>query len=1080
MKAPTVIIGLGGIGAEICARIEKKMPLNAPDNGSVQFVIMDTDVNTIRELRRGGYRGIDIQLSDNKTVGKCRESLPGKGEAWYPVSDIFDRKSMTEGAGQQRAISRLALEYSVREHKLEPLFDAVRKLNELSLDASRQQTRFYIISSLAGGTGSGILLPVAMYLTRFIVRTFGDDLCVCKGFFILSDALDGVCLSSLEKRSLASNAYAALKELDAFMKLADGDHKQYPHMSMLLSDDVKAGYDEYRSSAYEYCFLFGLQSEGNGGVRSFVELKDTIANAVYLQACSPIHDRNSTREDNTVKQLSYKSIEEKTKSLRRFGSIGCGSLEYPYKELTEYYAMRWAKTVMEKQWQIYDTHYWNEEKAWREKKWAGKSGRMINRGDHYINEIINANSKDMLAHDIQTATMKQGEAPLWEGYLEELWRKICEQVDGTRADREKYNHVENNLCRLLNGIVGLKSSRKAKEEAYNKIHEFFEMLKGEILNLPQDLNNIMKKELFTLHPLKQDQPRADLEYWMKEEGSFIHPNAVRFMLYQLERAARQRMKQEEGRQTAEKTNFNAIASNKKQRGIWLWFGFNKRYVNKIKGYKNARNALYEYVKHSLYMELLEGCITYVRKLSRHYEEFYESYGKFLDRFSDECEILEDKFDQKQGTTTSFVCADSECREKTFMEMSGQSGFKQVSSELSYKIYELLQKSMKGQAKEEYIYKEIKDQWIGAVVSEYSGLLDRNIFMAMDAEERYRTGSALEAEGLKRKIEKAREILTTPFLQYDRQGDEQKKISICCYSDELKTAQKSNYKYKGILKWLEDRDGISDDTYCSKYELMFYHSFVGLNVPDIKGFYHGRQETKWDRNQNFKLYEQTIMEMGMGEGDSPSITPHTDKRWHSLLELPDTNSEYQRETELMITIAFLYMVLKKYIIKEGDWYILIWGELRKRYKHLIDCHEALYKNMGLAKTVIEDMELSLVRERGDERERLLKEIKEYKGAGILLVLVEYYQETELSWPNDHQVRMILESIDRLLYKTLEKEDDDMREKREERVKDLWMELFNEAKRANFQDDNRKKAVLTRIEHYYKEKNIFEVGRQSCSQ
>ena len=137
-------------------------------------------------------------------------------------------------------------------------------------------------------------------------------------------------------------------------------------------------------------------------------------------------------------------------------------------------------------------------------------------------------------------------------------------------------------------------------------------------------------------------------------------------------------------------------------------------------------------------------------------------------------------------------------------------------------------------------------------------------------------------------------------------------------------------------------------------------------------------------------------------------------------------------------------------------------------------------MGLAKTVIEDMELSLVRERGDERERLLKEIKEYKGAGILLVLVEYYQETELSWPNDHQVRMILESIDRLLYKTLEKEDDDMREKREERVKDLWMELFNEAKRANFQDDNRKKAVLTRIEHYYKEKNIFEVGRQSCSQ
>ena len=120
-RAPSVIIGVGGIGSDICASVERMMPADAPDKDGVRFVIIDTDVNSIQDLQRKGFRGTAITLTDNMTVGTCRTLMEQHIKDWYPTSKVFDRKSMTEGAGQQRAISRLALEYAVLEGKLSPL-----------------------------------------------------------------------------------------------------------------------------------------------------------------------------------------------------------------------------------------------------------------------------------------------------------------------------------------------------------------------------------------------------------------------------------------------------------------------------------------------------------------------------------------------------------------------------------------------------------------------------------------------------------------------------------------------------------------------------------------------------------------------------------------------------------------------------------------------------------------------------------------------------------------------------------------------------------------------------------------------
>lgn len=375
MKAPSVIIGVGGIGSQICAKVEQELNrVKGQKSGELEntrFVAIDTDVNSLRELYRGGFRGRRILLTDNMTVAKCRDIIDDPSiNDWYPENTIFSKKSMTEGAGQQRSISRLAFEYCVRDGRLNQLDNVVRELNELVIDDSSQQTRFYIISSLAGGTGSGVILPLAMYLNRFIQGEQGDNLAICKGFFILSSAFYPSCGSELEKKSLDANAYAAVKELSAFMRSADNVAAK-SHMSYPLS-----GFEDYSGSTYEYCYLFGLTNAKAKNIHSFEELKRTVADAVYMQACSPMNERNSSREDNTIRHAAMLGQEKQENWLRRFGGIGCGRLVYPWQDLKNYFGLCWAKDTMEGEWRKYDEEYKKERKKIITKKRVGSLSKI--------------------------------------------------------------------------------------------------------------------------------------------------------------------------------------------------------------------------------------------------------------------------------------------------------------------------------------------------------------------------------------------------------------------------------------------------------------------------------------------------------------------------------------------------------------------------------------------------------------------------------------------------------------------------------------------------------------------------------
>lgn len=972
MKAPSVIIGVGGIGAEICARVEQMLPENAPGRDAFRFVMLDTDVNTLRNLHRKGFQGRQIQLTENMTVGNCRKSLGEVLNEWYPESEIFEGKSMTEGAGQQRSISRLALEYAVQSGKLAELYAEIESLREIRKDKSIQKIRFYIISSLAGGTGSGIILPIAMYLKRFVKKMEADDLSVCKGFFLLPSGLDEDSLSQHEQRSMKTNAYAAVKELSAFMGSADGDRQRYC-MEMPLAENLGDGVDRYKRSSYEYCFLFGKYNQ-EGKLGSFEDLKDMVAKSVYMQACSPIHDRNSSREDNVIKHLISRMQKQGGRSLQRFGSIGCGEVVYPYAILSEYMALNWAVDAMEYQWQKYDQSYFSKYMEQKERKKSGKKSIEINRSDEYKSAVKNAGKQDLLAELIRNSCIWENGSYSWKEYLDVMWAEVDSATKKNWESLIRGGGLGEKI-RASNMALELPGSKKKKEEDYQYILNNFGKLKDEVQKGAEECGTSIGREWFELHELIEEQPEYYLEYWFAKEEEFIHPNAVRYFLYNLEDDIKERKKQEEDIRDNAKSAFENIKPRKGgEKGISrLWHNYGKE-NEKI---QKALVELSKYASRIAFIKILEQCEEYIHRLILGYERFYDSYEELKDYFMHEIVAIETRLDNESGISTFYVCADGECREKWKETLRNSRCYDIVGSDLSYQIYEIVHKNFQIIEDRRRMFKSLKDYWVRHLKREFPEL-NLNILQAKEKEEEFKYGKGMSDTEYTEWINKCKMTVSAPFIKIGVATQELSRISICCYNSELDESLESTQRK--VMKWIREHDGIDDPYYCDRYRLIFYGSFVGLRADDVWEFVHGlRGEIEDESGEAFKAYEQTLKNMGRASDEMVQITPHMDKRWHSFLEMPDPDAEYQMRQEHDIAKAFwTVLLLQRLEPGQNEYTIAIYetdaeSEKRaKRFQNFASIHEFLYENSWWTHQLLEQLNNKLENKEG--RKKIIEHLK----------------------------------------------------------------------------------------------------------
>jgi hypothetical protein len=206
---PTLVIGLGGVGGSVLRnRRLHDEHFDADGEGGIRFLYIDTDTEAVRSA----VDGEALAPAEVLPVRLQRSALPIKppadGRMSGPINWFDPRwQARLSEAGTPagcRGLGRRAFADNVQplHQKIEADLTAIGR-------AGAGPPRVVIVTGLAGGTGSGMVLDVA-FLARHLLRRFGNAPEV-SGWLLLPPADSG------DERSSA-NAFAALAELRHFTK----------------------------------------------------------------------------------------------------------------------------------------------------------------------------------------------------------------------------------------------------------------------------------------------------------------------------------------------------------------------------------------------------------------------------------------------------------------------------------------------------------------------------------------------------------------------------------------------------------------------------------------------------------------------------------------------------------------------------------------------------------------------------------------------------------------------------------------------------------------------------------------------
>ncbi|WP_326557103.1 tubulin-like doman-containing protein [Micromonospora sp. NBC_01796] len=246
---PALVIGLGGTGSDAVAHLKHRLAIEQrwrdlqQDPAAVErsngnrydwpVLLRAVDVDRKNRPNVDGLT-LDVDVEDlylNSAVGGMIDKIrqgPEVAEEFYPtVAPWFGPRDaeqiredealafMVEGAGQIRSFGRMSFFADVlgATPAMRRIEHALDQLTRTDADTT---PNIYVVSSTAGGTGSGILLDVLAYLQQMrLVQGGGFSVTL---FCVLSGAF-GRTLEGPQRIRSEANGYALLRELDRVMNV---------------------------------------------------------------------------------------------------------------------------------------------------------------------------------------------------------------------------------------------------------------------------------------------------------------------------------------------------------------------------------------------------------------------------------------------------------------------------------------------------------------------------------------------------------------------------------------------------------------------------------------------------------------------------------------------------------------------------------------------------------------------------------------------------------------------------------------------------------------------------------------------
>lgn len=349
---PTFFVGLGGAGGAMVDRILHKLTTRWDQGkfrGLYHGFALDTDVAALERLAHIPKQQRMLLSDFSKSwyvAGKRGESyVPADAHVAQWAHDWYRfRTEVGAGAGQIRLESRLCLHYQLeRGEGIISRFQ--RALDEALLHdnpyrrRALAQVNVFVFGSVAGGTGSGALLPIT-YLLKHLAsqrnqqaKTYG---CVIlPGAF--ADEVPGC-----QREDIDANGYAALMEIEHLMRLGLSAGDSPSSVTFHFS-----GFHRNETVVREppFNFLYVLDKPQGFTTRNLAELRDAVADAMFLQFFSPTADTQASGWDNMIKRVIGGTG---LRFVLNYGTYGASALILPDRDILEYCARRFALDALDR------------------------------------------------------------------------------------------------------------------------------------------------------------------------------------------------------------------------------------------------------------------------------------------------------------------------------------------------------------------------------------------------------------------------------------------------------------------------------------------------------------------------------------------------------------------------------------------------------------------------------------------------------------------------------------------------------------------------------------------------------------
>lgn len=353
---PSLIVGMGGTGAQILARIKKLFLAEAPHllfnesnrEGKVKLLALDLRDYAPAEhapLERGSeYLGLGVGLPVDEWIDhQFKSGSPDLGirDHWLLNPDGSPYRTgigrIVDGTGQIRAVGRAAV-----FNEASRLYDTFGKIFADFFDVTQDSTatpEVYFCTSLTGGTGSSMIFDIPYLAREAALSKVPTRTIFMYGHFILATAYQHVLPQQRQKFDTLANCYTALKELDFFANYPEW-RVNYTPSARLMDANGKLTENAVKSP-YDFMYLYHCANDAGFQVSDPDTLMEISALAISFGILTGLTSRMISKQVNTRAKSGTNQRGKRT----AYSAVGIACLEFPKDQLVRELGCRWAATL---------------------------------------------------------------------------------------------------------------------------------------------------------------------------------------------------------------------------------------------------------------------------------------------------------------------------------------------------------------------------------------------------------------------------------------------------------------------------------------------------------------------------------------------------------------------------------------------------------------------------------------------------------------------------------------------------------------------------------------------------------------